>query len=254
MDTRLSDNQIIRFLRGKSCRKHRLLCYSLMVGLTLISHYLVGDDVVGTYSLDVVDRESGEISKSEGASTKLSISKEVDGTYAASITYEVSEEAWAEAQTQLKDFFDGLSPDAKKSIALYGGSISGAKPSEAVGMFTKAWDYVLNEKLTYEDVAHAVETASEVIVEGNTVSIFVPILADGETIPLNTDGKQVKGDTYEIKIENGELNGTITGSYGSDLFSQTTKIHGKLIDDSTSLAEDSNGEESNRSETTDSEE
>ena len=217
MDTRLSDIQIVRCLCETSFRTHRVLCNLLILGLTLFSIHSIGDDVVGTYRIYQVDRESGEISKSEGINSRISISKEDDGSYAAVATSEVSKETWEKAQAVLKDVFEGLSPDVKKSVEGYGALICGVKPSETEGMFDKAADHIVNEEYKYENLAKTVETALEVIVDGNNVTILFPFPEGARTTPQNSDGEQEVWTTYEIVIENGELNGKIIDSLGPDL-------------------------------------
>lgn len=158
-------------------------------------------------------------------------------------TSEVSKETWEKAQAVLKDVLEGLSPDVKKSVEGYGALISGVKPSETEGMFDKAADHIVNEVYKYENLAKTVETALEVIVDGNNVTILFPFPDGARTTLQDSDGEQEVETTYEIVIENGELNGKIVDSFGPDLPSHTTKIHGKLITDSPSVEEESDGEQ-----------
>ncbi len=199
----------------------------------------MGDDVLGTYLMYDVDQETGKISEmEEGLSTTISLTKIDDESYTVMITREVSKEQWEKSQDLLRGIFAGLSPETKENIEKTAARMSGIDPRETEGMFDIVAEYNINEVQSYENVKHQVETTTDVTVDGNNVSIFVPLPDDDLDKGTNKDEKEA-GEYYEIVIENGELNGTYTDYLGPDLRSSTKKIHAKRVSDSPQSEEDS---------------
>ena len=142
---------------------------------------------------------------------------------------------------------EGYSSAEKQLVEQIAAVASGGEPSDGEEVFDQAVEEGLSYR-KYEDEAKTVETTTEVTVDGNSVSIFFPILGYREMGVLNTDGKKEIGRSYEILIEGGELNGTCTFLHGSHSPPHTVKVHGKLITDSSSSEDDGDDTESDNTE------
>lgn len=221
-------------------RLHRSVRLSLIIALYLLSTQLVADDIVGTCRMYHVDQDTGAISEmEEGLSATISIAKESDGSFTVVITREVSKEQWEKSQALMREMFEGMSPETKKKLEQYATIMSGEQLGEGNGLFDQAADIVINEVQSFENVKRQVETTSDVTVEGNKVSIFVPFPDDAYSYKGSTTDEKEAGDYYEIVIEDGELNGTLSDYYGPDVKSSTEKIHAKRVSDSPRSEEES---------------
>lgn len=210
---------------------YRALRQSYVFVLGLFAAQLVGDDFLGTYRLYDVDQETGEISEmEEGLSKTISIAKEDDGSYTAVITREVSKEQWLKSQVSLRNISKEGLRELENRAEQHGAPTSGAEPIKPEGFLDSL--LVLNiDDQSYEKDKRQVETTTDVKVDGNRISIFVPFSEDKQSYIDTTKDEIVAREYYEFVIKNGELNGTYSDYVAPYALWSTEKIHAKRVSD-----------------------